>query len=206
MNKNTTLFFLILVINTLSGIVKIGSIENRTQDGWFKVYLDQVNAALVPPLKRVNFQDHVTIGGHIPELKIACIQGEYEPIFVQPLENYFKESNASLVLQARRSVVISLWLTAPLIDSEHKTFIDTMAGPNATYGLVIHSNGIPEIIIEHDAEFGVPPLPAKVEEPILQQPQLLANEGHVSEPALDSEKLIVEPSPEPLPEEENPER
>lgn len=199
MNKCIKILSAILIVNSISGIVKIGSVENRTHDGWFKVYLDQVNAAMVPPRKKVNFQDHVNIGGYIPELKIACIQGEYEPIFVQSVENYFKESNASLALQAKRSVIISLWLTAPLVDSEHKTFIDTMAGPNATYGLVIHANGIPEIIILQDAEFGVPPLPAPVVESVPQSHLTSASEQQ-SEHALDAEKLIAEPSPEPLPE------
>ncbi|MCL4379983.1 hypothetical protein M1466_00615 [Candidatus Dependentiae bacterium] len=169
------------IIAPTEAVIQIGTIENRTFDGVFKVFLERDHSVLLSPREKGGFANYLTTGGQIPIVKIACMQGEYEPIFVQAFENIFTYAGD------KRSVKIALWVGAPSVDDEQKTFISTYAGSDARYGLIIHRDGIPEIICLEHCDFLVPDMPLPVEEPIIIEPKPIKHE----------EPIVVE-KPEPI--------
>lgn len=172
------------IIAPTEAVIQIGTIENRTFDGVFKVFLERDHSVLLSPREKGGFANYLTTGGQIPIVKIACMQGEYEPIFVQAFENIFTYAGD------KRSVKIALWVGAPSVDDEQKTFISTYAGSDARYGLIIHRDGIPEIICLEHCDFLVPDMPPPVEEPIIIEHKPIMQEK--PKPIEHEEPIVVE--------------
>lgn len=148
-------------ICSLYPVVRFEKIENRTFDGTYKIFLDTTHSVLLSPREKGGFAQYLTTGNKMPIIKIACLQGEYQPIFMQAYENIFTYEGT------KRSVKFALWQGSPAADNDEKTFISTYAGSQAVYGLIIHRDGIPEIVCLQDCGFVVPQLPVQRTKPIL---------------------------------------
>lgn len=145
MLKKALFFILSAFFYSLNATIRIQEIENKTPDGLYTIQLNS-RKMYIPPLTKVVVDDLLGTSLHF-YIEIACIKGEYDPIFVNLEQDIFKcDGNLN-------SYMISMWIGQQTCLSSKKTYIPFCASTDAALKLVINENGIPELFVRHGGNF-----------------------------------------------------
>lgn len=145
MFKKIVLFALSVFICLINPTLRIQEIENRTPDGLYTIQLNR-GKMYIPPLTKVIVDD--LLGTSLRYyIEIACIKGEYDPIFINFEQDIFKcDGNLN-------AYIISMWIGAQTCLPSKKTFIPFCASTDAALKLLINEDGIPELFVRHGGNF-----------------------------------------------------
>lgn len=146
MNIKKLYIVLMCAICTVQASLRIEVIENRTADGLYTINLAGQTKIYVPPMSAVSVDDLLgtTLRNRI---EMACIQGEYDPIYVNFEQGIFKCD------KDHNSYMITLWIGTQTCLPSAKTYIPFCARTDAALKLVILESGIPEIEVLNNGYF-----------------------------------------------------
>lgn len=126
--------------------IRIARIENYTTNGVFSIDLTDQKTVIIPPQTARDF-DALLSYTLRQRVDIACLQGDYDPIYIE-----MKEGEAACD-EDSNCVMLVAWLGPQTVFSNNKNYIPFCCGKNAAFKLVIHEKGEVEILPMEDARY-----------------------------------------------------
>lgn len=137
---------LLCIQSTSHAAVRIVEIENRTPTGMYAIELSAQNRVIIPNATAVTFDDLLDYNIR-KNIAMACIQGDYDPIYVELREGIFKCD------QQHDSYTASMWVGPQTVFDNQKTIIPLCCKEDASFRLIIHEDGTPELAVVSSAYF-----------------------------------------------------
>lgn len=142
MNRVVLFQVLLFAIGTMNAVVRIQRIENHTPIGVYRIDLSGERKLTIPPSAAIEVDDLLCITSR-NNFGIACLQGGYDPIYLDFKENVFTCMRENK--EVGDSYMITMWMGPQTVFEDQKTYIPVCCGEDGAFNLIIHTDGLPEL-------------------------------------------------------------